>query len=181
MKDSSAVKDFTGLKFPPASIEYAMFEGFEQEGPLKGKFTLFIVGPMPYEDILAQLSIKDYDQIYFGAGGRFDYHPKSVEVVYKNINSDVIVTVENPVIDFDLMDSCENLHWMCPMVWHGEAVPNAMASLAKLSEKPRYYDDTIIVKIDTGLATYSAYYGALKHSSYGDYSADKLIMQKERQ
>lgn len=185
MLDSSAVETFTGLKFPTDRVQHALFEGVEREGPLKGQFTLFVVGDVPFENIIkrVQESEREYFQIYFGAGGRFDYNKETVRSVseYFEVNGNellVDITVENPIIDQVLLEDIDTLNWMCPILWHGMAVPPAIHSLQSVRPALR---EQVIVKLDTGVSTYAIRFDEFKVSDYSDYGDDVLLEQMEIQ
>jgi hypothetical protein len=186
LKDSSAVEDFSGLKFPKDTVEWALFEGTEQEGPFKGERTLFVVGFAPYADILSRLeanenSTQEYTQVYFGAGGRFDYNSDTVRAISNYVDTyKVAITVENPDIDFDLMYSCSELNWMCPVLWHGQLVQEGADSMSEARNHPDPAE-RIIVKVDTGSFVLSTWARDCTASTYADYSEDRLLTQKEKQ
>lgn len=190
MEDSSAIEGFTGIKVPVGTFQYAMFEGTEQEGPMKGLHTLFIAGYAPVhsirEQILEAAKTKPYKQLYFGAAGRFDYSYASIVDLseflfnYKtNAEEDLVVTVENPTIDFSLMDKIPYLYWMCPTVWHGKAVPKGLLSLKVAKELNLHSNDRVLVKIDTGDMTFVTRLNDFAVSDYKDYSGDKLLLTGE--
>lgn len=173
MEDSSAIEAFSGLKFPKDTIEYALFEGIEQEGPHKGAPTLFVVGNVPM-DVLRPYLINAYEQVYFGAGGRFDYNPETVAEVVKMQSFQVVV--ESPEFNLELMLRLPTLHWMLPIVWHGKPVEGTVNNM----RDAHLVRNRVIVKVDTGVATYSAWLNLMFNSDYADYSADKLLIQKTK-
>lgn len=167
------------LVFPP-NIEYALFKGLEQEGPLKWTRTLFVVDKVPFE-LIADNIKPGIEQIYFGAGGSFVWDRHTVERMSYYFPK-IKLTIENPVIHSDLLESGHNLYWMCPIMWHGKSVPEGLMSLSSimsLSYTRELVKYRVFVKIDTGDSTYVVPLPDFVHSDYGDYSGDQLILQKE--
>ena len=164
------------LAFPEHKIEYALFEGIEQEGPFKGSPTLFVVGDVPESDTINALAAHPHlTQVYFGAGGRFDYSAATVSAIWEAY-PELQVTVENPNIDVKLL-GFSTLHWMCPVMWHGSTLAIGLTSLKKV---PSNLATRVLVKIDTGYLTYVTPLSNFVVSDYQEYGEDKIIMQVEK-
>lgn len=164
------------------SKEVALFRGVEQEGPLKGYPTLFVVGDVSINTINEHL-IQDnrIEHIYFGAGGSFQFNHKTIEIITDYIDIKCI-TIESPNLDIPfLYDICskaihKTLYWMCPIIWKGEFIKSNFTELLTFPELLR---NRILVKIDAEDRTAVTSLSAFLTSAYIDYKNDKLLYKKE--
>jgi hypothetical protein len=164
------------------SKEVALFYGTEQEGPLKGYPTLFVVGNVPINKINEHLIENNrIEHIYFGAGGGFQFNHNTIETVSDYINIKGI-TIESPNIDIPFLYSLcsfslhKTIYWMCPIVWKGEFIKSNFSQLLTF---PELLKSKILIKIDAEDRTAVTPLSCFLNSAYIDYKDDKLLYQKE--
>jgi hypothetical protein len=173
------------LAFPKNKVDHAVFSGIEQEGPFKGVPTYFIVGDVPLE--LIRDLCRNPSHLYFGAGGRFDYNASTVASVATMLyaaGNPVKITVENPVVDLDLLKRMGefmpgNFLWTIPIMWQGLPCEAGLKSLKNIDRQANEFH--VAVKIDTGYSTYSTRLSNFPYSHYNDYGDDELLFQKDKE
>jgi hypothetical protein len=105
------------LEFPFNEVVYALFVGLEKEGPMLGQRTLFVVGDVPLPRIIECIK-DDIECIYFGAGNRPGQYNQATILKLSNLVSKhlhtrpITITVEGPIIDFELLQRVPRCFWM---------------------------------------------------------------------
>lgn len=127
------------LKFQPGDA--ALFTGIEQEGWRKGKQTLFVVGDVEANRILAMIYDLKIKNIYFGAAGHFDFNKLLVETIAEasKIATYQIeyITIESPNFDKEFWAKIRHkfgytLQWTIPFIWEGKLLPDALKIIDEL-------------------------------------------------
>lgn len=178
------------LSFPKNKIEYAMFVGIEQEGPLgnnKNIKTLFVVGSPLVKDTVREFKRRKCRAIYFGAGGRFDYDIINVLETIEALNGNALVTIESPDYDGQLFETICKLtnntcYWVIPFVFNSKMIQKSKQVLTEMSQHLSIWWQTrILVKIDTGSSVFISQLNNNFVNNYlQGYDKDKFIIQKER-
>jgi hypothetical protein len=180
----------------PKSIQWALFEGVEAEGPNQGLRTLFVVGDAPALDICKIAYTKSIKHIYFGAGGRFDYSKAEIlQFLYINKETKLGVdriTIENPELDIDLIShgafpKYNTLTWFIPVVMRGkktteyDVVGDLLSKIVNGRLHPKFRT-RIYLKYDIAERVDIFPLMHVMHNTYEDtrYAQDILLIQKER-
>lgn len=150
--------------FNDSRLKWALFRGKEMEGRHRGLETLFVAGNPPEDEVLnvikswqpagrKSVSKPKAAQIYFGAGGLFRYDMNTVYETAKLINEvyggsvhRIVVTVENPEVDWGLLRIFGNTEWMVPVydphgTWRGEGLKQ-VRQIAMLQQPGQGWEDS---------------------------------------
>jgi len=180
------------LDFPVDRFVWALFKGKEQEGPLQGAHTLFIVGTSPpIERIYHYLDLTEIKSLYFGAGGRFDYNIDTVFEIVQNSKPFIPVdsiTIETPHFDIDIYLELRkrNIHhrrllWIIPYIWKGTLLQSGLTSIeAIMSEAQTKFTD-VFIKVDTGTSVFiTDIRNSMYNSFISGYDEDAFLESKEK-
>lgn len=189
MIDTSQVNNphWQGLKFDPKTTEYAMFEGVETEGPFRGNKTLFVIGSIPYRKILSYAYDHSISYLYFDSvGPNFKLDKEMIKdvITSSGIYVKYGVTIASPDFDNQFYQEIKKdfVRWVIPYVWHGEILPNGLASFLAVLRNKLMDVSFIYGKIDTGKEVFVHYIDMncwLNDYSEG-YAEDKLVSLKEK-
>lgn len=144
-------------------VKCRLFIGIEQEGINTGKKMLFVVGDVPIQKIYAQMHKHAIKDVYFGAGGRFDFNVDVVTTLLSLANNTGLPTIESVTIESPLYDdrvfnklqlaSLRNVYWVIPFLWKGNILSDGVKALEPLHSLTTY-SHKIFAKADLGNRVY---------------------------
>lgn len=176
----------------------ALFAGTEQEGPLQGTETLFVVGEVnvglidDYIDHHEHATGRRIGQIYIGAGFLSPCSPAYVRLVSNFIEMGfgdaMMLTVEASYLDVKTMVECPRLdHWVYTAMMLGSINPNYKQTMElltnqELQKRMKLTPDLlekVSVKTDFAGTTMVVAAKDVAWSKYQDYGDDTLLWSSD--
>jgi hypothetical protein len=171
----------------------ALFAGTEQEGPMQGTETLFVVGEVnvglidDYIEAHEHQTSRKVGQIYLGAGFLSKCGPDYVRLVSNFIEfgfgDALMLTVEASYLDVKLLQECPRVdHWVYTAMMLGSVNPNyhqtmALLTNTELQKRMKFTPDLlekVSVKTDFAGTTIVVAAKEVAWSKYQDYN-DTLL------
>lgn len=172
----------------------ALFVGTEQEGPMQGTETLFVVGEVNVgliDDHIREHELasgREVGQIYLGAGFLSKCSPNYVKHVASFISmgfgDSLMLTVEASYLDVKLLKEYDRIdHWVYTAMMLGSINPNYQQTMQILTNKElqkrmefnAHLLDKVSVKTDFGGTTMVVAAKEVAYSRYGDYGDDVVL------
>lgn len=152
------------------SNDQALFFGQEQEGPNKGKMTLFVKNKVPHYMIDHYALHVRPEQIYFGAGALSEIDWPSISRILANPS--LLVTVETcETFNINLLDKHKNLYIFFTIEQFGKRTGYDSDFLDKLVN---IKSDNLYIKLCTGQRVHFFKPCALSNTFDG-YPDDKIL------
>lgn len=180
------------------ATDTALFAGTEQEGPMQGTETLFVVGEVNVgiiEDTIdahEKATKRKVGQIYLGAGFLSRCTPEYIENVAAFLEMGygdaLMMTVEASYLGVNVLKSTPRIdHWVYTAMMLGSINPNYKQTMQILTNKGLQermgftYEllDKVSVKTDFAGATIVVSAKDVAFSKYGDYGDDILLWSPE--